>query len=101
MRGTSLTGTAAAVGTIANLEGCKYLAVQITGLTGETIGMTLSMDGITFTSAIKPQDATTGILAAGATLGNGYYYLANVPLAYVKFTKSSTVETVVIKLIAI
>lgn len=101
MRGTSFSATAAAVGTVANLEGCKCLAVQITGLATETIGMSLSMDGATFTSAIKPMDATTGAVAAAATLGNGYYYLNNVPLAYVKFTKSATTDPAVVKIIAI
>jgi hypothetical protein len=101
MRGTSLSSIATAVGTVANLEGCKCLAVQITGLSGETIAMSLSMDGATFTSAIKPIDATTQVAAAAATLGNGYFYLANCPLAYVKFVKSAGAETVTIKLIAI
>ena len=64
MRGGSFTGTAAAMGTAANLEGCKCISIQITGLSVETIGVSLSMDGVTFTSAIKPIDSTTQAAAA-------------------------------------
>ena len=101
MIGGTITGTAAALGTVAGLEGCTSLAVQITALTAETIGISLSMDGVTYSSAIKPIDATTGAPAAAATLGVGYYWITGVPLAFVKFTKSAGANTGTLKYFAI
>lgn len=94
----SFTGTAAAVGTIPMLEGFKAVGFQISGLTTETIGATLSLDGgTTFSAAIKPQDAVAGATAAAATLGNGTYFLPiGLTADSLKFTKSAGAETVLI-----
>jgi hypothetical protein len=96
-----VTGTAAAVGTFSLTPGYRPLKVhfEVLGLTGETVGVTLSSDGTNYGAALSTAsilDLGTGLPVTAATLGNGSYELI-LPLPTfqkLKVTKSDTVETV-------
>ena len=68
---------------------------KILGLSTETIGVTLSMDGTNYSAAQKVVSASTGLDTANATLANGTYKLPILRFGspkYVKFTKSATTD---------
>ena len=97
-------GTAAATGTFSCSDGVTGdIEFRIAGLSGETVGVTISWDGTNYSAALKPIDMATGLDAAAATLGNGVYSLPMKRFGsprYVKFTKSSTSETVAVMVVA-
>ena len=98
----SLTGTAAALGTIANLDGCRAIRIFITGLGVETIGVFPSADGTNFTAAAVKNlvDDSTGAIAAAATLTNGSF-LFNGPVCSLKLVKSAASDTAVVRWITL
>lgn len=68
----------------------------IASLSTETIGVTISTNGTNYSAALIVVNAATGKDTANATLGNGTYALPLLRFGspkYVKFTKSSTVDT--------
>lgn len=101
----SVTGTAAAVGTVTLPRGASAInsrhglhTLKISGLTGETIALTGSTDGTNFSASLLPLDFTTttgtGNYVASAALGNGTYKIPYTwQFSSYKFVKSNTVET--------
>lgn len=103
-----IQGTAAALGTFSFTPGYRKLKVrfEVLGLTGETVGVTLSSDGTNYGAALSTGsilDLGTGLTVTAATLGNGSYELM-LPFPTfqkLKITKSSTVETCSVALAAL
>lgn len=101
----SVTGTAAAVGTVTLPRGASSVnsrhglhTMIISGLGSETIALTGSTDGTNFSASLLPLDYTastgTGNYVAAATLGNGTFKIPySWPFSSYKFVKSSTSDT--------
>jgi hypothetical protein len=93
----TLTGTAAALGSITGLSDAKRIVFNITGLTSETITVTGLVSGTIYTTnALRPIDLSTGTTKAASTMGNGDFMFDNLVFEQLKFTKSSTSETAVV-----
>jgi len=78
------------------------IVFQIAGLTGETVGVTISFDSTNYSAALKCYDVATGLIVA-ATLTNGTFKLPIRDLGTpqkIKFTKSSTVEVAAVAVAA-
>ena len=95
--GPTFTGTVAAVGTFMNSVGDE-LGFIISGLSTETIAVSVSVDTVNFSAPVKPIDTATGVAAAAAALPNGCYIMDVKPWAAIKFTKSAAVESVTIRM---
>ena len=98
------SGTASAVGIVGNCQRYNRMAFSLSTLTTETVSITVSFDydigsgtGTFEAAAVRPIDLATGALTASSNLANGTYLLVNTPWRAVKFTKSSTVDTVVVR----
>lgn len=102
-KGTVALPTTTTVGYAYMLDGESSFSFQISGLATETIGVAVTTDGgTTWSSAIKPWDGVTGVLAAAATLANGFYYFPpGMAVNGVRFTKSATADTAAINWIAL
>lgn len=88
------TGTAAAVGELRNMRRAKLGAVVISGLATETITITSRINSVT---ALGPPHITSaGAAAASTTLGNGTYFLRDLGVDALIFTKSAGVDNVTI-----
>ncbi len=93
----NFTGTAADVGTV-DARTMSEFAFSVTGLTGETVSVTASFDGSTFdTNKLRPINLNTGAVHSSSDLANGIYFFNVQPLGYLKFTKSSTSETITVR----
>lgn len=99
--GGSFSGIATTTyGTIGPLLGRSKLTFIITGFGAETMGVTLSNDGVTYGAVIKVIDLATQAASAATTLSNGSFALNAGPLQYVKLTKSAGADTPVTQWIA-
>lgn len=87
----TLTGTAAALGTIQTAKYNKL--VIITTSTAETISVTGSPDTVAFTGKVRPIDLTTGALAASSDLASGSYVFDISGFKSVTFTKSAAANS--------
>lgn len=83
--------TAAALFTTADISGYSHAVVHISGLTIETIAITGLIDGTIETAALK-STTTAGVNAAASVLGNGTFYLTDLAVKNLKFTKSAAAE---------
>jgi hypothetical protein len=98
----SVTGTVAALGTIANLDGCRAIRIFISGLGLETIGVFPSGDGTNFNAAAARNlvDDSTGAVAAAATLTNGSF-LMDGPFCSLKLVKSAAADNATVRWITL
>lgn len=101
-KGTVSLPTTTTVGYAYQLDGAAAFSFTISGLATETIGVAVTTDGgATWSSAVKPWDGVTGVLAAAATLANGYYYFPpQMAVNGVRFTKSASADTAAINWLA-
>lgn len=89
--------TAAAVGTVANLDRYKTIWFTLATLTSETVSVVPSYDGVNFASAaLRPIDCNTGAVFASTNLANGTYRIEACAFKALKFTKSAASDTVVV-----
>lgn len=100
------TGTATAVGTLTVPSPASSMNRKtrfiVAGLTGETVGVQISSDGTNFTASMTDiQSITTGKRVTAATLGNGTYEITGKVFSKIKFVKSSTVETIIVSVVAV
>lgn len=90
------TGTAAAVGELPSTSEMSSIVFVISGLAAETVSVTARVRTTVYTAAMRPMNLATGALAAASALTNGEYQFVNCNFDSIKFTKSSTSDTVVI-----
>lgn len=96
-QGPTITGTVTALGTV-SVENYNKMIVQLgMSATTETVNMTASVDGVTFTTAkLRPIDLSTGAVYASGDIKAGIFSVVTEGIRSVKFTKSSTSETATI-----
>lgn len=95
--GPTFSGTGLALGVVTVPE-CSIVAVDISGLTSNTVAITASTDGVNYNTAkIRPINVNTGALASSSDLGNGLYTFDARPFSSLSFATSSTSETVTVR----
>lgn len=73
-----------------DLTGARHLAVNLSGLTGETVGVKVSLDGgATYSDALRPTIPGTGDLAEVSTLTNGLWEFKDFIGGLLKIEKSA------------
>jgi hypothetical protein len=96
--GPTLTGTAAALGTIM-CEDFSIVILDITmSATTETVAVNVSVDGTNFSAAtVRPLDLLTGALFASNNVKAGTFRLDVKGIKAIKLTKSATTETATVR----
>ena len=90
-------GTTTATVTV-DVRKYKRLAFSLSGLSGETVTLDISMDGNVWFTGMMPTLLTTNANAGSTALVNGVYSFGGgaLPCAYVRWTKSAAVSTLTI-----
>lgn len=83
---------------LADVRRYNKLTVVISGLTAETINVTVAPDaGSASANKLRPIDVSTGALAASSDLGNGTFLFAVDGAYSVTFTKSAGAESATVR----
>lgn len=96
----SVTSTSATPATFNNLAGFKEHILNITGLTTETVSITVATDaaGANFSPKIKPWDLNTNAAAAATNLNSSCVKISS--CMAMAITKSATSNTVKLDLLS-
>lgn len=90
----TLTGTAAALGSVTNLGQAKRIIFKIVTSGTETVSVTGLLDGTTYTgSKLRAINLNTGAVHSSADMDDGDYLIDNLAFDQLKFTGSSTSDT--------
>lgn len=96
---TSGTYTGSTTNTLTlDVRTARSLAFSLSGLVAETVTLDTSLDGVNWTTGAMPIVVTTGTVPLTSALGNGSYQYGNgtIPCAYVRWTKSGSVNPLTI-----
>lgn len=94
----SASGTAGAVGTTTQLSGYRMATLVIQGLAAETILVSPQVGTVIGTGI--PVFTSAGVVQASTALVNGTYYLRDLAVDRLQFTKSAGADNVTIVLLA-